>query len=100
MKAKGVHRIYKTIKRDILYPSLPPHGFDSPPNILHPAYIISKIQPKAKFVAILRNPTDRLYSDWEFFNKAHDRQKFHLLVEHALRDFNNCLAKVVSKAVL
>lgn len=77
---------------DILNPSLPPQGFDSPPNILHPAYIISKVQPGAKFVAILRNPTDRLYSDWEFFNKAHDREKFHGLVVAALNDFNKCLS--------
>ena len=80
--------------RDILNPSLPPQGFDSPPNILHPAYIISKVQPGAKFVAILRNPTDRLYSDWEFFNKAHDREKFHGLVTAALNDFNKCLSLV------
>ena len=80
--------------RDILNPSLPPQGFDAPPNILHPAYIISKVQPGAKFVAILRNPTDRLYSDWEFFNKAHDREKFHGLVVAALNDFNKCLSLV------
>ena len=70
------------------------HGFDSPPNILHPAYIISKVQPGAKFVAILRNPTDRLLSDWEFFNKAHDRKKFHELVVTAINDFNKCLSLV------
>ena len=91
------HRLLKTNFepfRDILNPSLPPQGFDSPPNILHPAYIISKVQPGAKFVAILRNPTDRLYSDWEFFNKAHDREKFHGLVVAALNDFNKCLSLV------
>ena len=83
------------IKRNLLYPSLTDAGFDSPPNILHPAYIIHKIQPNAKFVAILRNPTDRLYSDWEFFNKAHDRVAFHTLAVHALRDFKACTDKVI-----
>ena len=80
--------------RDILYPSLQTNGFDSPPNILNPAYIIGKIQPSAKFVALLRNPTDRLLSDWEFFNKAHDREKFHKLVVTAINDFNKCLSLV------
>lgn len=80
--------------RDILYPSLPSQGYDSPPNILNPAYIISKIQPEAKFIAILRNPTDRVLSDWEFFNKAHDRAKFHELVVTAINNFNECLSLV------
>ena len=85
---------YLNRKRDILFPSLPSHGYDSPPNILNPAYIISKIQPQAKFVAILRNPTDRLLSDWEFFNKANDRAKFHELVVTAINNFNECLSLV------
>ena len=45
-------------------------------------------------VALLRNPTERLYSDWEFFNKESDKEKFHSLVEKAVGDFNDCLKKV------
>jgi len=79
---------------DILHPDLVQSGFDAPPLILHPAYIIAKVQPNAKFVALLRNPTDRLYSDWEFFNKQHDKQVFHELVVKAVEDFQSCVKEV------
>lgn len=84
---------------DILYPDLVNAGFDAPPHILHPAYIISKVQPDAKFVALLRNPTDRLYSDWEFFNKQSDKQAFHKLVVKAVEDFEQCTSQVYFKLI-
>ena len=85
---------------DILYPDLVTAGFDAPPLILHPAYVINKVQPDAKLVAILRDPTERLYSDWEFFNKASDKNEFHKLVEKAVDDYNGCLKMVMIIIIL
>ena len=56
-------------------------GFKSPPLYLHPAYIIHKVQPSARLVALIRDPTERLYSDWQFFNKKSDKKEFHELVK-------------------
>ncbi|CAG5105166.1 Oidioi.mRNA.OKI2018_I69.chr1.g1894.t1.cds [Oikopleura dioica] len=74
-----------------LHPELVKAGFKSPPLYLHPAYIIHKVQPSARLVALIRDPTERLYSDWQFFNKKSDKKEFHELVKHAVAQFQNCL---------
>jgi len=74
-----------------LHPELVKSGFKSPPLYLHPAYIIHKVQPGAKLIALVRDPTERLYSDWQFFNKKSDKKEFHELVKNAVAQFKNCL---------
>lgn len=62
--------------------------------------------PNSKFVVILRNPIDRLWSDFWYFcsrttafqkkkrlNLVPDSEKFHNYTLSAIRDFNTCLQK-------
>lgn len=58
----------------------------------HAAYLLKSIQPNAKFIAIFRNPTDRLFSDFQFFSHNTDKQYFHDLVVLHIKKFNTCLA--------
>ncbi|XP_048254126.1 carbohydrate sulfotransferase 15-like [Haliotis rufescens] len=60
------------------------------------ADIIHHLNPRAKIILSLRNPTDRLYS-YYFFKSAIlgrmvSKQDFHDLVNREIGKFNNCLA--------
>jgi N-acetylgalactosamine 4-sulfate 6-O-sulfotransferase len=60
------------------------------PMVLVP-HLIRNVLPDAKFIIILRNPTDRLYSDWLFFEQDHKTpQRFDEQVRFAIFWFNNC----------
>ncbi|KAJ8022155.1 Carbohydrate sulfotransferase 15 [Holothuria leucospilota] len=70
----------------------PPEG---PPIIL--ADILRAVQPYAKFVFILRNPTHRLYSDYLYLDYiwkisgVESAKDFHDRVQNIIRVFNLCL---------
>lgn len=55
------------------------------------AHHIAATLPQARIIAILRNPTDRLYSSYLFFNRAGSKQKFHNIVEKGIKLFSECL---------
>ncbi|XP_060068341.1 carbohydrate sulfotransferase 15-like [Ylistrum balloti] len=67
---------------------------DKVPRILN-AHFIRHILPDVKLLVILRNPVDRLYSDYLFFNKHQQKsvQMFNDKVTHAVHSVNNCLTK-------
>lgn len=55
------------------------------------AHHIAAVLPQARIIAILRNPTDRLYSSYMFFNKMGSKEKFHNIVVEGIQLFENCL---------
>ena len=59
------------------------------------AQLIHEIFPNAKFIAIMRNPTERLYSAyWFYLPENHSiagPETFHHCVEQQIEFFNNCL---------
>ena len=60
------------------------------PRLTTPSYIMH-IQPQARFIAILRDPVSRLYSDYHFFNPPpHSPEDFHSRVVRSLSLFKNC----------
>ncbi|XP_019629578.1 PREDICTED: carbohydrate sulfotransferase 15-like [Branchiostoma belcheri] len=73
------------------------HQWDTPnnePPILL-ANLLHAVQPHAKFILTLRNPTDRLYSEYLFFSGGFRSNKsatdFHERVNFAIGIFTNCL---------
>ncbi|XP_038050366.1 carbohydrate sulfotransferase 15-like [Patiria miniata] len=66
----------------------------SPPNIL--SEIIRTILPATRIIVIFRDPVDRLYSDFNYFNH-HNYDKgpsiFHDLVVKFIAEFQSCLGK-------
>lgn len=65
----------------------------SEPAVLTPHYI-RHIQPDVKLIVILRNPTDRLFSDYLYFNrklKTKSSEDFHQRVVHAMQLMKECL---------
>ena len=62
------------------------------------ADVIKHVLPKAKFLVILRNPTERLYSDYTYYNERRsDSNKFHEKVAKGISWFQDCLAHKVQK---
>ena len=57
------------------------------------AHAIHYILPDAKFVVILRNPSDRLFSDFCYYKGHKDASFFHTKVTEGIAWFKNCLAK-------
>ena len=57
------------------------------------AHHIAAVLPKARIIAILRNPTDRLYSSYMFFNKLGSKEKFHQIVTDGIQMFEDCLMR-------
>lgn len=58
--------------------------------------LVSMVNPRSKFIVIMRNPADRLYSDYWFFSTNHAKtqpstDQFHTRVEGGLKVFNKCL---------
>ncbi|XP_063688445.1 carbohydrate sulfotransferase 15-like [Bolinopsis microptera] len=70
-------------------------GLDEPP--YHNADLIHAVAPDAKILAMVRNPTERLYSEYLYFGRGGTPQKFHLEVVVELRKFNSCLEKKTLK---
>ena len=71
-------------------------GLDEPP--YSNADLINAVTPDAKILAILRNPTERLYSEYLYFwkggkmrNEVRSPQTFHMDVRRETRKFNRCL---------
>ncbi|XP_053390593.1 carbohydrate sulfotransferase 15-like, partial [Mercenaria mercenaria] len=65
-------------------------GFTEPPYTN--ADIIQQLNPFAKFVLILRNPTQRLYSDYFYFGKGDNAYHFHDSALDAVKNVTTCLA--------
>ncbi|KAJ8317755.1 hypothetical protein KUTeg_005659 [Tegillarca granosa] len=60
------------------------------PKYVIPDYVHHVI-PKAKIIIILRNPTDRLFSDYLYFSKTNkSANEFHQRVSLAIDTYNNC----------
>ena len=60
------------------------------------AQLIRTVTPAAKILAILRDPADRLYSDYLYFhnnNEGVSPEKFHVEVEQEIERFERCLAR-------
>ncbi|XP_030842753.1 carbohydrate sulfotransferase 15 isoform X1 [Strongylocentrotus purpuratus] len=57
------------------------------------ADVINVAQPDAKLIVILRNPVDRVYSDYLYFNPIHivSVDHFHTMVVEVIDRFNTCL---------
>lgn len=62
------------------------------PAVLVP-HLIKHLLPDTKFIIIVRNPTDRLFSDWLFFSDPEHKNsmQFHTDIEIAVDWFNNCV---------
>ncbi|XP_043911951.1 carbohydrate sulfotransferase 15 isoform X2 [Protopterus annectens] len=53
---------------------------------------IHAVQPDAKFIALLRNPVERLYSDYLYFESTNkSAEDFHEKVIDSLQQFDSCL---------
>ncbi|XP_072034286.1 carbohydrate sulfotransferase 15-like isoform X2 [Amphiura filiformis] len=67
-----------------------PHHQEGPPHII--AEVIASIQPSAKTIVILRNPTERLYSDYLFITNSTtiSPQDFHSRVVTSIRRWSQC----------
>lgn len=60
------------------------------PKYVIPDYIHHVI-PKSKIIIILRNPTDRLFSDYLYFSKTNkSADEFHQRASVAIDTYNNC----------
>ncbi|KAJ8031614.1 Carbohydrate sulfotransferase 15 [Holothuria leucospilota] len=56
--------------------------------------VIRAIQPQAKLFIILRDPIERLVSDYHYFGLIkRSSDDFHQKVEFAIQEFNNCLSQ-------
>lgn len=54
---------------------------------------IRHVIPNVKVIICVRNPTDRLYSDYLYFTKTNkSAEDFHNAVSYALEVYNNCTA--------
>ncbi|XP_037078185.1 carbohydrate sulfotransferase 15-like [Pollicipes pollicipes] len=55
---------------------------------------LARLQPRARIIVILREPGDRLFSDYLYFNADLDKEKnadgFHNLTLEAVAIWNNC----------
>lgn len=72
------------------WPLIPQNKGKRNPEYLTP-HCIHHLTPKSKFILILRNPIERLYSDYLFlFRKNISPESFHEGVMSALKLFNDC----------
>ncbi|XP_018616360.2 carbohydrate sulfotransferase 15-like isoform X1 [Scleropages formosus] len=60
---------------------------------------IHAVQPNAKFIVMLRDPVERLYSDYLYFGIANkSTEDFHERVSESLQLFEGCLAEFPMRA--
>ena len=101
---KGIRKINKSVDETGFHPLVATEGsactvwdnknlfsknsYDDPPYLN--IHVIQSILPNAKFVVIIRNPVNRLYSDYLFFQKTYTPEEFHSQVEHSITVFNEC----------
>ncbi|XP_054770745.2 uncharacterized protein LOC129278624 [Lytechinus pictus] len=53
--------------------------------------LIHKIQPEVKLIAVLREPVERLYSDYVYFHtEGANAESLHKQVEETISDFTKC----------
>ena len=57
------------------------------------AHHVAAALPQAKIIAILRNPVDRLYSSYLFFNRGATAGLFHRIVVRGIKLFHTCAAR-------
>ncbi|KAG7494465.1 hypothetical protein JOB18_031148 [Solea senegalensis] len=56
--------------------------------------LIHKVQPGAKIIAIIREPTERLYSSYLYTRESFlSKEHFHSLVERLVKLFQSCLSE-------
>ena len=73
-----------------------PQNNGLPQPALISADVIKHVLPKAKFIVLLRNPTDRLYSDYTFFHREHldsSSKDFDQKVKEGISWFQDCLSR-------
>ncbi|XP_064601112.1 carbohydrate sulfotransferase 15-like [Liolophura sinensis] len=61
---------------------------------------IHHLLPNAKMIVIMRNPTDRLYSDYLYFQAGLSAEKFHEKVNQSIALLNTCFRKRTERACL
>ncbi|XP_072019372.1 carbohydrate sulfotransferase 15-like [Amphiura filiformis] len=70
-------------------------------NLTTPRYVVADVirtvLPKIKILAVFRNPTSRLYSDYNFDNRSCTPEFFHDSVTESTRTFDSCLATSTRK---
>ena len=81
----------------LLYDQLQWHKISQNSNTTRPciisAHVIKHVLPQVKFLVILRNLTNRLYSDYTYYKQSFaSSEKFHELVEQGTQWFKDCLA--------
>ncbi|KAK3727895.1 hypothetical protein RRG08_066580, partial [Elysia crispata] len=57
-----------------------------------PAHVVTRMNPDVRIILILRDPTQRLFSDYVYFShrEAPSRERFHEKVKAAIAAFQNC----------
>ncbi|OWF40119.1 carbohydrate sulfotransferase 15-like [Mizuhopecten yessoensis] len=72
------------------WPQIPQNRNQTMPSILTP-HLIKHVNPGVKLILVLRDPTERLYSDYLFLKSGVQTPSgFHAAVHQSLRYFNNC----------
>ncbi|XP_064602963.1 carbohydrate sulfotransferase 15-like [Liolophura sinensis] len=61
---------------------------------------IHHLLPNAKMIVIMRNPTDRLYSDYLYFNSGLSASNFHKFVIRSIGILEDCFKKRTTRACL
>ncbi|XP_069139198.1 carbohydrate sulfotransferase 15-like [Argopecten irradians] len=67
---------------------------DEEPKLLN-AHFVRHILPDVKLVVILRDPVDRLYSDYLYFKAVQNKsvEDFHSRAQRAVATFNDCMMR-------
>lgn len=72
------------------WPQIPQNYNKSEPVVLTP-HLIHHLNPKMKFIILLRNPVERLYSDYFFLRLGNQTSRgFDLALNYSLGILNNC----------
>lgn len=66
------------------------------------ADVIKEVQPKAKFIVVFRDPTERVYSDYLFFGNEGDnfisKLHFNRIVEDGIKTYHQCMHNMTKRA--
>eukprot|EP00057_Strongylocentrotus_purpuratus_P020775 XP_011675249.1 PREDICTED: carbohydrate sulfotransferase 15 [Strongylocentrotus purpuratus] len=66
------------------------------------ADVIKEVQPKAKFIVVFRDPTERVYSDYLFFGNEGDnfisKLHFNRIVEEGIKTYHQCMHNMTKRA--